>query len=65
MIIPELLKNGFHHLKEECHLTSGIPVKPMLAKRATSVNELFDKFGDELFTCEYKCEFLSFLTPFR
>eukprot|EP01080_Neovahlkampfia_damariscottae_P002423 gene2423-3134_t len=53
-IIKELLKSGFKNLKKECNLSSGIPVKPMLAKRATQVSELFDKFGDGLFTCEYK-----------
>ena len=56
IILKELILNGFSsNLKEVCKLSSGVPVKPMLAKRATRVSELFDKFGqDNLFTCEYK-----------
>lgn len=50
-VIPRLLSNGFEN--NGIYLTCGIPVKPMLAKRSTSVKELFEKLTNE-FTCEYK-----------
>jgi DNA ligase 1 len=54
-IIKEILSNGItNDLFEKCHLTPGFSVKPMLAKRVTSVEELFTKFGEKNFTCEFK-----------
>lgn len=54
LIIPNLLQFGLTETLNKCQLTPGIPVKPMLAKRASSVDELFEKFGEDAFTCEYK-----------
>jgi DNA ligase-1 len=32
----------------------GVPVRPMLAKATTGVQEVLDKFSGIEFTCEYK-----------
>ncbi|KAL9654347.1 hypothetical protein ABK040_010376 [Willaertia magna] len=53
-IIPTLLNQGFDKLHEVCHLKPGFPVKPMLAKSAKEIQELFDRFGEKEFTCEWK-----------
>ena len=53
-IIPALLEHGFEKLHDICHLKPGFPVRPMLAKSAKGVQELFDRFGEKEFTCEFK-----------
>ncbi|KAF0975816.1 hypothetical protein FDP41_005143 [Naegleria fowleri] len=53
-IIPAVLEHGFEKLPEICHLKPGFPVRPMLAKSAKGVQELFERFGDKEFTCEFK-----------
>nr|KAJ3422714.1 tRNA ligase [Polyrhizophydium stewartii] len=54
LIIPALLEYGFQHLEDHCHMTPGIPLKPMLAHPTKSLTEVLDRFEGMAFTCEYK-----------
>jgi len=54
IVVPALLKGGWQHLKEECKLTPGVPLKPMLAKPTKAISEVLDRFENREFTCEYK-----------
>ncbi|KAF2094801.1 ATP-dependent DNA ligase [Rhizodiscina lignyota] len=54
VIIPAILKHGLSHLKENCKLQAGVPLKPMLAKPTKSITEVLDRFEGKHFTCEYK-----------
>lgn len=53
-IVPALLHDGVWNLSKTCNFTPGVPIGPMLAKPATGVSEIIDKFQDMVFTCEYK-----------
>jgi DNA ligase-1 len=54
IVVPALLRSGWQHLKEECKLTPGVPLKPMLAKPTKAISEVLDRFENREFTCEYK-----------
>lgn len=53
-IIPVLLNDGIDKLLEKCQMQPGIPLKPMLAHPTKGVNEVFERFDDCDFTCEWK-----------
>jgi DNA ligase-1 len=54
VIIPAMLDHGLLHLRENCQLQPGVPLKPMLAKPTKSITEVLDRFEGKDFTCEYK-----------
>ncbi|KAL8723030.1 MAG: hypothetical protein Q9225_000572 [Loekoesia sp. 1 TL-2023] len=54
VIIPAMLEHGIFHLRENCKLQPGVPLKPMLAKPTKSIIEVLDRFEGKNFTCEYK-----------
>lgn len=53
-VIPALLKAGIDGIRQECKLTPGVPLKPMLAKPTKAIGEVLDRFEGKRFTCEYK-----------
>ncbi|KAK1922099.1 putative DNA ligase [Papiliotrema laurentii] len=54
LVVPALLKGGVEGLRENCKLTPGVPLKPMLAKPTKAITEVLDRFEGKEFTCEYK-----------
>ena len=54
VIIPAMLEHGIFHLRENCKLQPGVPLKPMLANPTKSITEVLDRFEGKDFTCEYK-----------
>lgn len=54
VIINAIIENGIQNVSENCKVSAGIPLKPMLAKPTKSITEVLDRFHGEKFTCEYK-----------
>ncbi|KAF6206390.1 hypothetical protein GE061_017623 [Apolygus lucorum] len=53
-IVPVILEHGLESLPDHCHLTPGLPLKPMLAQPTKGVQEVLNRFDGIKFTCEWK-----------
>ncbi|ODQ67022.1 ATP-dependent DNA ligase [Nadsonia fulvescens var. elongata DSM 6958] len=54
VIIDTMIKYGIFGLPDHCTVSTGVPLKPMLAKPTHAISEILDRFQGEEFTCEYK-----------
>jgi len=53
-VVKALIKHGIEKIHLYCHLTPGYPIKAMLAKPTTGIQEILKRFADMKFTLEYK-----------
>ncbi|KAM3955817.1 DNA ligase 1 [Aphomia sociella] len=53
-VVPALLRHGVPALPRHCRLRPGTPLKPMLAHPTRGVHEIFNRFENQEFTCEWK-----------
>jgi len=54
LVVAALVKYGIYEVHNHCHLTPGIPIKAMLAKPTTGIQEILKRFCGMKFTLEYK-----------
>lgn len=54
VLVDALLKKPLHLLYQSCHLVSGIPVAPMLAKPTKGIHEVLKRLSGLEFIMEYK-----------
>lgn len=54
LLVDALVRYGIRDLPKHCHMTPGIPMKPMLAHPTKAISEVLDRFEGMPFTCEYK-----------
>ncbi len=54
LIVPALLRGGVAAARQECQLTPGMPVTPMLAKPTKGVGEVLTRLEGIAFTSEWK-----------
>ncbi|RCK65849.1 DNA ligase 1 [Candida viswanathii] len=54
VVLKKAQEHGIFNLLDHVHVTPGIPLRAMLAKPTKSIGEIFDRFQDAEFTCEYK-----------
>lgn len=54
LVVGALVKHGIYELHNHCHLTPGIPIKAMLAKPTTGIQEILKRFLGIKFTLEFK-----------
>ncbi|KAI3860097.1 hypothetical protein MKX03_033797 [Papaver bracteatum] len=58
-IVSAILSDGVLKLPDKCGFVPGVPIGPMLAKPVNGVSDIFDKFRNRDFTCEYKILLIS------
>uniref|UniRef100_A0A5S6R582 DNA ligase n=1 Tax=Trichuris muris TaxID=70415 RepID=A0A5S6R582_TRIMR len=53
-IVDAALRRGIGPIREECCITPGVPIKPMLAFPTKGIDEVMKRFGEMEFACEWK-----------
>lgn len=53
-VIDSILRYGVDDLSSHCFLQPGIPVKCMLGKPTSGIDQILDRFHESLFTLEFK-----------
>ncbi|MES1903408.1 MAG: ATP-dependent DNA ligase Cdc17 [Paramarteilia canceri] len=53
-VVSVLFENNFNQLLELCSITVGMPLQPMLAEAAHSIEEIMKKFKDQDAMCQFK-----------
>ena len=54
LLVASLLSGGVAKMTLSCTISPGVPVRPMLAKISSGVDELLTKFAGRLWTAEWK-----------
>ncbi|KAL7544884.1 hypothetical protein ACHAWF_008242 [Thalassiosira exigua] len=53
-LVPALISKGLDAVVDSCIIRPGTPLKPMLAKPSTGIDDAVTQMGKEEFICEYK-----------